>query len=128
MTFIRMMGSQYIVCNSNHNNIMVLCVIMSTFIIITIIVHTKHNIKISWMVDNVQTQNNYLLANESRNPNPTSPHHKNIKTNIMHKTHRNLHITMKCVRISNCHKWFWDHENWYYIPCTKYYEPYSHLN
>jgi hypothetical protein len=24
----------------------------------------------------------------------------------MHKTHKNLHIIIKCVGISNCHKWF----------------------
>lgn len=56
------------------------------------------------MVHNVQTQNNYSLANENRNPNPTFPHHKNIKTDIMHETHINLHITIKCVGISNRHK------------------------
>jgi hypothetical protein len=55
---------QWEVLNSNSLTMEIFVVVHCMLTLTTIVVttHTKYNMKISWMVDHVQTQNGQLLA------------------------------------------------------------------
>jgi hypothetical protein len=60
-----------------------------------------HNMKIPWMVHHVETQLNNHSPTMKIGTKPNTFTQQNAKTNIEHKTHKNLHIRIKCARISN---------------------------
>ncbi len=73
---------QWEVLNSNSLSMEIFVVVHCMLTLTTVVVatHTKYNMKISWMVDHVQTQNSQSLAMkteiENRNLNLTLSHNK----------------------------------------------------
>jgi D-ribose pyranose/furanose isomerase RbsD len=83
-----------------------LCIHVLVPTIITIIIHTKHQMKIIWMVNHVQTQNGHSLAMKTTIQAQQFHNTKMQILNIAHKTPKNLRIIVECLGISNHRKWF----------------------